>query len=84
MSVLRKRPNEEHWVKRSLSFSAEEITQISNGTVEKIIVMTPKMSVFCVITCFDNILSSIVCKGDYYVARYKKEDASYPDYPTRR
>ena len=80
MSILRKKPNEEHWVKRSLSFSAEEIAAISNGEVEKIIVMTPSMTMFCEIVCFDNILASVTCKGDYYVARFKKEDAIYPNY----
>jgi hypothetical protein len=80
MSVIRKKPNQEHWVKKSLSFSAEEIAAINSGSVEKIIVMTPNMRVFCEIVCFDTILTTVVCKGEYYVVRFKKEDAIYPSY----
>ncbi len=74
MSVLRKRPGKEYWSRRSLSFTAEELTAISNGEVTKIIVMSPSMRTLCEIEYFDNILSSITGKEDYYIARYKKED----------
>lgn len=77
--TLKKMPREKYWITKSLSFTAEEITGIQLGEIKKIMVMTPDMKCLCTITEFKNILSSIQCKGDYYVARYKKEDTNYKD-----
>lgn len=77
MKVIRKQPSEEYWSRRSLSFSADEIAAIVSGKTEKIVVMTPSWTVFRTITRFDNIIASMKCKGDYYVARYKAEDHDY-------
>ena len=77
MNVIKKKPSPSFWFRKSLSFSAEEIANIAAGEVEKIIVLTPALKVYCEITSFENILGSVTCKGDYYVAQYKAEDTNY-------